>query len=259
MNKKIVDLYGNTSQVMNDAIDKIVIEIYNKRNCNEGAQKILLTGCGPQCGSTSTSIGLGISFAAAKWKTLIVDCDFRKSVELKKLNENTDMGLSDHLLDETLDKKVNIENIIYATNFESLSYVPSGNNAASPARLFGSGKMDQFLKYVDENYDYVIFDFPSISVAPDAQILFGKVDGIVLIAALEEVTKKQVKDAKHKVMPFKNKYYGMIINKIDKSLYRKYVKRYDYYFMDKNGKQNLTGNKTRRFLKPKETVEVEEK
>ena len=64
--KHQIDLYSNTSQVMNDAIDRIVVEIHNKRKNDEGAQKILLTGCGPQCGTTSVSIGLGIAFASAK-------------------------------------------------------------------------------------------------------------------------------------------------------------------------------------------------
>lgn len=247
--KAQINLYSNTSQVMNDAIDRIVIEIFNKRKNSDRAQKVLLTGCGPQCGSTSTCIGLGISFAAARWRTLIVDCDIRKSSKFKKLNQDTNIGLADFLLDETMEKKLNFKEIIYSTNFENLSYIPAGKYAANPARLFCSGMMKQLLQYVDENYDYVIFDFPSISVTPDAQILFGDVDGIILISALGEVTKRQIRDAKHKVQPFSDKYYGMIINKIDMSLYRKYIKRYDYYFMDKNGNQKLGGNHTKKYMK----------
>jgi capsular exopolysaccharide synthesis family protein len=245
--KPSINLYSNTSQVMNDAIDRIVVEIHNKRKTEDGAQKILLTGCGPQCGSTSVCIGLGISFAEAKWNTLIIDCDIRKSAPYKKLNENTGKGLSDFLLGESVEQKEDFEEIIYATNFENLSYIPCGTYAASPARLFCSGMMKKLLEYVNEQYDYVIFDFPSVAVAPDAQILFGDVDGIILISALECVTKRQIRDAKHKVQPFADKYYGMIINKIDMSLYKKYVKRYDYYFLDKNGNQKLGGNVPQRY------------
>ena len=252
--KHQIDLYSNTSQVTNDAIDRIVVEIHNKRKNDEGAQKILLTGCGPQCGTTSVSIGLGIAFASAKWKTLIIDCDLRKMTSYKKLNDQTDKGLSDFLLGESDTDKNDFEEIIYSTNFENLSYIPCGKYAASPARLFCSGMMKELLQYVNENYDYVVFDFPSVSVAPDAQILFGEVDGIILISALESVTKRQIRDAKRKVSPFSEKYYGMIINKIDMSLYKKYVKRFDYYFLDKNGNQKLGGSAARNDKKRRAAV-----
>ena len=252
--KHQIDLYSNTSQVMNAAIDRIVVEIHNKRKNDEGAQKILLTGCGPQCGTTSVSIGLGIAFASAKWKTLIIDCDLRKMTSYKKLNDQTDKGLSDFLLGESDTDKNDFEEIIYSTNFENLSYIPCGKFAASPARLFCSGMMKELLQYVNENYDYVVFDFPSVSVAPDAQILFGEVDGIILISALESVTKRQIRDAKRKVSPFSEKYYGMIINKIDMSLYKKYVKRFDYYFLDKNGNQKLGGSAARNDKKRRAAV-----
>lgn len=253
-----IDLYGNTSQVMNDAIDRIVVEIHNKRKNKESAQKILLTGCGPQCGSTSVSIGLGISFAEAKWKTLIIDCDLRRKTGYKKLNDNTGLGLSDFLIGDEKDQEINFEEIIYPTNFENLSYIPSGKIAANPARLFCSGVMQELMYYVNKNYDYVIFDFPSISVAPDAQILFGEVDGIILLSALEGVTKKQIRNAKHKIQPFADKYYGMIINKIDMNLYKKYVKCYDYYFIDKKGNQKLGGSVAKKYRKQRMTAAKEE-
>lgn len=246
--KTQIELYVNDSQVMNDAIDRIVVEIHNKKKEKDGAKKILLTGCGPQCGSTSTCIGLGISFSAAKWKTLIIDCDLRKQRDYKKLNEKTGNGLSDFLLGDSTEDS-NFEEIIYPTNFENLSYIPCGKYAASPARLFCSGMMKQLLKYADENYDYVIFDFPSVSVAPDAQILFGEVDGIILVSALDGVTKRQIRQAKQKVQPFSDKYYGMIINKIQLSLYKKYVKRFDYYFVNKDGVQKLGGSASRKYKK----------
>lgn len=238
--KPQIKLYVNDSQVMNDAIDRIVVEIHNKKKEQDGAKKILLTGCGPQCGSTSTCIGLGIAFSAAKWRTLIIDCDLRKQRDYKKLNDNTENGLSDYLVGDNNDN-TNFEEIIYTTNFDNLFYIPCGKQAASPARLFCSGMMKELLKYAEENYDYVIFDFPSVSVAPDAQILFGDVDGIILVSALEGVTKRQIKNAKQKVQPFADKYYGMIINKINIKLYKKYIKKFDYYFLDKSGKQKLNG------------------
>ena len=256
--KRQIKLYSNTSQVMNDAIDRIVVEIHNKKKKQGESHKILLTGCGPQCGNTSICIGLGISFATAKWRTLIVDCDMRKKQDFKKLNDNTEKGLSDFLVSEQAEENFDFNEIIYPTNVDNLSYIPCGKYAASPARLFCSNVMQDLLTYVNENFDYVIFDFPSIAVAPDAQILFGEVDGIVLVSALESVTKKQIREAKRKVAPYAENYYGMVINKIEMSLYRKYVQRFDYYFFDKNGNQKYMGNSAKMYKKHRKNAKKEE-
>lgn len=253
-----IQLYSNTSQVMNDAIDRIVVEIHNKKKTQEEAHKILLTGCGPQCGNTSICIGLGISFATSKWRTLIVDCDLRKQQDFKKLNEKTGAGLSDFLVSEQAEENFDFNEIIYPTNVENLSYIPCGKYAASPARLFCSSVTQKLLTYVNENFDYVIFDFPSVAVAPDAQILFGEVDGIVLVSALESVSKRQIREAKRKVVPYKDKYYGMVINKIEMSLYRKYVQRFDYYFIDKKGNQKHAGRSAEKYRRHSRNAEKEE-
>ena len=255
--KSQIQLYGNHHQILSDAMDRVVVEIHNRQKNDRGAHKILLTGCGPQCGSTSVSINLGISLADAKWKTLLIDCDLHKIRELKKLNDKTEKGLSDILMEESGNGNQDFEDIIYSTNIAQLSYIPCGRRSLSPARLFCSGMMKQLLEYLNDRFDYIIFDFPSVAVVPDAQILFGAVDGIILIAALEFVTKRQIRDAKHRIVPFHDKYYGMIINKIDMSLYKKYVKRYDYYFIDKKGNQKLDGRAARQYRKKRKAAKEE--
>lgn len=239
MKSKMIELYSNDSQIMKDAIDRIVVEIYNRKHKTEDAHTLLLTGCGPRCGTTSTCIGLGIAFANAKWKTLIIDCDIRKAYKYKKLNQGTDVGLADYLIEEKSANIENVEDVVYSTNIENLSYISCGQYSESPARLFCSNNMPKVMEYAKKNFDYIILDFPSITVVPDAQILFGETDGIILLSALGVATKKQVKEAKQKIKAFEDKYYGMIVNKIDIDLYKKYIKKYDYYFIDENGDQKL--------------------
>ena len=43
----------------------------------------------------------------------------------------------------------------------------------------------------------------------------------------------------------------MIINKIDLKLYKKYVKKYDYYFVNRDGNQKLGSKATRKYKKNK--------
>lgn len=245
-NGHIIELYENENQVISAAIDRIVVELLNKRTDEAKSQSILMTGCSPLAGTTSTCIGLGIAMATAQRKTLLIDCDVRKTLKYKKLNENTNLGLANYLLQDIKEGEnynvLQAEDIIYQTNIENLSYIPCGKYTENSTRILCSKRMTQLIEDVKEQYEYIIFDFPSLTVAPDAQILFREVDGIVLLAASGETTKGQIKNAKLKIKPFMEKYYGMIVNKLEMGMYKGYVKNYDYYFINKKGEQNLNGS-----------------
>jgi len=203
--KRTINLYENSSQIVNAAIDRIVVEVFNKRKEENCGQTILLTGCSPLAGTTTTCISLAIAVANTNRKTLLVDCDVRKSIEYKKLNKETTIGLANYLLEESLENN-EIDEIVYDTNVEGLKYIPCGDYFENATRILCSTKMMKLIDVVKSQYDCVIFDLPSINIVPDAQVLFGKVDGIILLTALGETRKGQIKDAKRKVSPFVQNY-----------------------------------------------------
>jgi capsular exopolysaccharide synthesis family protein len=225
----IIEFYCNNSHIMNEAIDRIVVEIYSfKRHC--GDKSILLSGCGSKSGTTTTAINLAIALAGSGWKTLLVDCDLRKGTKFKHLNENIDIGLTNYLAEE-----VEVNKVICETNYECLSYVPSGIASNSPIRLLCSAKMEEFVLNAKANYDFIIFDLPSLNIVADANILFPYVDGIALVASLNQTTKRQLSDARRKVSKFSDKCYGLIVNQVDLPQYKKYIKDYDYF-----GEENMS-------------------
>lgn len=244
--KKRIELYENTNQIANAAVDRIVVELFNKREKSSGGQTVLLTGCSPLAGTTSTCISLAIALANTKRKTLLVDCDVRKSMQYKKLNKEVTEGLANYLLEEN-EKDAGIDEVIYETNVEDLNYIPCGKYYENATRILCSSQMTRLIESVKKQFDCIIFDLPSLAIVPDAQILFGSVDGIVLVTALGETRKKQIKDAKRKIAPFSKNYYGMIINKVEKDVYRRNLKDYDYYFIDKRGQQKLTGSARKKY------------
>lgn len=217
--KGIIEIYRNGDQVINDAIDQVVVEVY-KRKRESNAQSFLMTGCSTGCGTTTSAINLSVALANSGWRTILIDCDIRKGMKYKRLNEDARVGLSDFLSGTDGD-------CIYHTNYNNLDYIPCGSFSESPVRLFCSQVMEQLVEQLEQAYDYIIYDFPSINVVPDAEILMPIVDGVMLIAALNETGKKQLADAKQKVIP--EKYMGVIANKVDPAQYRHFSKDYDYF------------------------------
>ena len=153
-----ITLYENKTQLIISAIDKIVVEIFNKKENDKQAQSILLTGCSALTGTTSTCIGLAIAVANTQRKTLLIDCDMRKIVKYKKLNEQATTGLSDFLSQEHLQEIMKPEEVFYETNIENLTYIPCGAKTDNPTRLLCSTKMEELLKVANENYDCIIVE-----------------------------------------------------------------------------------------------------
>lgn len=234
----MIQLYENKDQIFNDSIDRIIIELFNKKNKKDEADFLMLTGCSALSGTTSISIAIAIAIANTNRRVLLVDCDMRKSAQYKKLNQNINYGFADYLEGKDGDKEL-FKKIVKETNIKNLFYIPCGYCKTNPTRLLCSEKMKDVIEETKTNCDYVIFDVPSLSIVPDANVLFKYVDGSILVAALGETTKLQIKQAKRKLLKQNSSYYGMIVNKVDKSEFNKVVRNYDYYFNDGSGGQKL--------------------
>lgn len=234
---RIVELYENKDQILNAAIDRVVVEIFNRKKDIYG-QKILLTGCSPLAGTTSICIALAIAIANTGRKVVLVDCDFRKFMKYKKLNEATENGLSNYLI-KNGSAELGAEDIVYRTNVRGLEFIPCGYCEENPTRILCSERFPALINQLAKQYDCIIFDVPSLATVPDAQVLFPYMDGISLVTALGETKKRHIKDARRLVAPFADNYYGMIINKVSKGQYKNANKEYGYYLLDKTGNQKL--------------------
>lgn len=231
--RKDLEFYRMDNQNMNDAVERIVVKIHTMKKKFD--KKItLLTGCGPATGVTSLSIDLAMELSMARWKTLLIDCDLRKSVRYRRIATKVSVGLSEYL-----SKEAEKEDIIMKTNREFLDYISCGNVDGSVVSLLCSPEMSSLMESVSKEYDYIIIDSPSINIVSDSDILFQYVDGIALVAAIDKTTKKQLEDAKRKVSHYSDKYYGLIINQVDMKQYKDYVKDYDYFEKNNMAKKYL--------------------
>ncbi len=219
-----IEIYQSDSQIVRDAIDKVIVKVYQRKR-EKNHRSFLVTGCSAGCGTTHTAINMAVALANAGWKTVLVDCDIRKGMEYKRLNQEVKNGLSDYLVNQG-------EKPVCATNIDKLYYIPCGNNVGSPVRVLCTKEMETLVGELNDEYDFVIYDFPSIGIAPDAGIMMSVVDDVILVAAVNETSKQQLDSAKSKVKACKDKYLGLILNKLELAEYRHYVKNYDYFSKD---------------------------
>lgn len=143
---------------------------------SDKAKVIAVSSACPGEGKTTTSINLAITFAQTGVKTLIVDCDMRKSRVHRYLGFERGCGLSNVLcgfssFDDAVRKNVR----------PNLDCLTSGELPPNPSELLVSDEFKKFIAEVSCRYDYVILDTPPMIVVTDALVVAKEATGLVLV------------------------------------------------------------------------------
>ncbi len=189
-------------------------------------KSILITSTVPREGKTTIAANLAGSFALADYKTVIVDCDFRKPRIHSFFRETRSPGLVDYLFENCA-----LEEVIRPTKLNNLYYVPCGTIPPNPSEILHSDKMKEFFDNLKQNYDFIIVDSPPVLAVTDAELIAMLMDvtvlvslaGVTLIPMLERVVNQFSKESANMV--------GVVLNNFDvESNYGAYYKYYYYYY-----------------------------
>ena len=143
---------------------------------SDKAKVIAISSACPGEGKTTTAINLAITFAQTGVKTLIVDCDMRKSRIHRYLGYERGVGLSNVLcgfatFDEAVRKEIR----------PNLDCITSGELPSNPSELLVSDEFKKFVENISGCYDYVILDTPPMAVVTDAMVVAREATGLVLV------------------------------------------------------------------------------
>ena len=179
-------------------------------------------------GKSLTSINLALSFAQIGKRVILIDCDLRIPSIAAKLSFPNKVGLSNYLVGTENDDQVKILHF----GDPSIDIVPSGSIPPDPTALLGSEAMKEMLGILKKYYDYIILDFPPVSLVSDAVLLSDCVDGYLLVVRQNSSefskineTISQMEFANAKIIGFV--YNAKLVDSIGKK--NKYYKYYQYY------------------------------
>ena len=226
-----LEIYKNDNYVLNDAFDQAVMNIHILKKQN-GYKSFVICGCEAGDGATTVAINLAAALAGSGWKTVLIDGDMRKKNRYKRLNTNTNFGLSDYLMG-----KVTLDKVIAETTTENLSYIPCGELIDNPVRLLVSNKMNEVRDELSKSFDFIIYDMPAVTAAMDAKVIAVNVDATILVSAIGDTSKKGLIEAANALTEVKANLVGTIINKTDMDQYVMYHEDYDYFQNEKYAKK----------------------
>ena len=197
----------------------------------KGCKKIVFTSSSKGEGKTVTSVNVAIALAQqVNTRVLIIDCDLRRPQLHNALNIDAAPGLTNFLNGE-----VTQEEIIRSTKVDNLKAVTYGAVPPNPSELMASGSMKDFIKSVENDFDFIIFDTPPIGVVIDSIPIIKSADGVVIVIKNDATTYPDLKKIIGIINRNGGKILGTIINSIDTTHTRKFGRKYYYKYDYKYG------------------------
>lgn len=190
--------------------------------------------------STSTTPGQGKSFvtrnmaiilAMAGKKVVVIDADIRKRT-LSVAFRHT-IGLTAYLSDDY----TQVGDIIKKDGIsKGVDFIPAGHMPPNPSELLMSNRLDELVKRLRSEYDYVLFDTtPMLSVA-DANIVNRVADSTIFVIRVGVQERAFLPELEHMYQDHRFKSLSIVLNGVDPERgYHGYGYGYGYAY-DKHSK-----------------------
>ncbi len=205
--------------------------------CGQDVKVIAVTSCGMNEGKTLLSLHIARSLSEIHKRVLVIDADLRKSVMAGRNAEVKDVkGLS-----EVLTGQAELQDCIYATQFENLHVMFSGKFPPNPVELLNGKYFEKNIDVLSDIYDYIIIDTPPLGMVIDAAVVCAKCDSAIMVIDSNRVRYPVAQEVLDQLRKSGCSVLGAVLNHAEqKSRSRnghKYNNYGSYYYSGKYGGQ----------------------
>lgn len=204
-------------------------------------QVVLFTSPGASEGKTTTVCNVGMAFAEAGHRTVVVDADLRRPRLHQVFEADAGVGLA-NVLAGRLDVATAVQTV---DEGRELHLLPAGPLPPNPAELLRSETTETAMTKLRDAYDVVIVDCPPVLPVSDALVLSRHADLTVLLAAADGTSRRKLARAVEALRQVDAPLQGVVLNGVDSS--EGY--EYGYYGEDDSGTKKRRGRKNRRLAR----------
>jgi receptor protein-tyrosine kinase len=202
--------WGELDSLIAESFRSAVTSILLAGRSESGQRVIVVTSAHPQAGKTTAVFSLGLGLAESGRKVLLIDGDLRRPRLGQIFGVQDSDGLSNILTGDGKDNDV--KNLVRPTGIPGLSILPSGAMPQNVARALHSTRLDDVLKLMREEYDFVLVDSPPMIPLTDARLLGQHADGVILICRSGQTTMDQLVTTRRRLAEDGIHVMGTILN-----------------------------------------------
>jgi polysaccharide biosynthesis transport protein len=166
-------------------------------------------------GKTTVTANLGLAFAQAGNRVVLVDADLRQPALHGHFRQPGEPGLRDVLEGEPTAEAIR------ETDTPNLSLIPAGSPSDQAGQLLEAGDWAGILKILRAEYDVVLVDGPPILDVSDPLVLAAPSDGVLLVLRNASVPRDLLEQAQDEVEAAGGEVFGLIVNRTGRQ--RKYA------------------------------------
>jgi tyrosine-protein kinase Etk/Wzc len=215
---------GMDAEVAVEAFRSIRVQISHANGGSRGT--LLVTSPAPRDGKSMVSANLAISYAAAGFKTVLVDADVRRGHAQEMFSVERSPGLTDYL-----SGRVAIEELVQETTVENLEIVARGAAGVFNAERLDSREMDELLAALRAEYDVVVLDAPPLAAGADVLVLGKRSDKVVIVLRAGETDSQLARTKLDLIGNVNIPIVGAVLNAVPTSAH--YYPYYaNYYYAD---------------------------
>lgn len=127
-------------------------------------------------GKTSLAANLALTAAHRNRRVLLIDGDLRAPMLQQRIGAPANPGFSEYLLGEADETEV----VQYGAE-GNLCFIPSGKRVADPEALLSNERLVKLFDQMAVVFDLVLVDSPPCLSLPDAAIISGLCDGVLMV------------------------------------------------------------------------------
>lgn len=205
--KRSLMTYTHPESIQADQYRQIraYLQVSNK---SDRMKKLLISSPSHGEGKTTTSVNLAISLAHKGDKVLLIDAQMKRPMIHHTFNIKDVPGLTNVLAGQ-----IPIEEAIHKTEIGRLEVLVCGSYLPQTTELLVSEHMSSLLEKVEEKYDVIILDVPSVLESSSTLALSNMCDGIILVIRDGKTKIDAANAAKQQLEQAEANMIGVVLNK----------------------------------------------
>jgi len=187
-------------------------------------RSLVVTSPGVGEGKTSTLANLGVVFAQAGERVVLVSCDLRRP----RIGDFFGLPERSGLTCVLQGQRRWQETLLTVPGYDRLSLLPAGPVCANPAELLNSAAAREVFAQLADAFDMVLIDSPPLLPVTDAAILSQHADATLMVAAAGQTRRADLHRATEKLDQVGATILGTVLNKVTRQTGRYYGYSYNY-------------------------------